>query len=165
MSTVRIMVDLYCRKKLHDDPRRAEYEALADYACHRLQHCRYGSSKPACKDCPIHCYAPQKRKMIQEVMRWSGPRMMLYSPRAVFKHLFQSLFGRVWFFVLSCWIRIPNTLGFPAQPFMWGLTQLCLFIIITISENQENCKILLRLYWLDKRKPRNIIQKILKIYK
>jgi hypothetical protein len=33
--------------------------------------------KPACKKCPQHCYAPSYRAQIQEVMRFSGPRLLL----------------------------------------------------------------------------------------
>ncbi len=90
-ATILLMIDLYCRKRLKDSPDRPRYETLADYACRRLTHCRFGEDKPACKDCPIHCYAPEKRKMMQEVMRWVGPRMLYYSPRAAFRHIFQSL--------------------------------------------------------------------------
>lgn len=33
--------------------------------------------KPACKHCPVHCYHPNYRAKIQEVMRFSGRRMVL----------------------------------------------------------------------------------------
>lgn len=33
--------------------------------------------KPACKHCPDHCYHPAYRKQIQEVMKYSGRRMVL----------------------------------------------------------------------------------------
>lgn len=89
--TIRLMVDLYCRKRLHLTVMPADYQALADYACRRLAHCRWGEEKPACKDCPVHCYAPEMRRKMQEVMRWTGPRMLWYSPRATFRHFWQSL--------------------------------------------------------------------------
>lgn len=32
--------------------------------------------KPMCKHCPVHCYAPSYRTKIQEVMRFSGKKMV-----------------------------------------------------------------------------------------
>ncbi|MBP6980491.1 MAG: nitrous oxide-stimulated promoter family protein, partial [Bacteroides sp.] len=42
--------------------------------------------KGMCKYCKIHCYSPQKRKEIKKVMRFAGPRMLLYAPWQVIKH-------------------------------------------------------------------------------
>ena len=85
------MVALYIRHHQLTDNQRADYERLADYACQRLERCRYKAQKPACKDCPIHCYAPQDREKIQQVMRWAGPRMIFYSPCAALHHIFQCI--------------------------------------------------------------------------
>lgn len=89
--TIRMMISLYCRRHLHHSEPSAEYRALSDYACRRLQHCRWGEAKPACKDCPTHCYAPDKRQKMHEIMRWTGPRMLFYSPRATMRHLGQCI--------------------------------------------------------------------------
>ncbi len=83
------MVNLYVRHNVGGDEGRKAYAELANYACRRLDHCRFGARKPACKDCPVHCYAPEKRLMMQKVMRWAGPRMLFYSPRATLRHLWQ----------------------------------------------------------------------------
>ncbi|MGI6222337.1 MAG: nitrous oxide-stimulated promoter family protein [Prevotella sp.] len=93
-QTIRLMIDIYCRHHLGASKVPQEYQELADYACRRLEHCRWGEQKPACKDCPTHCYAPEKRKRIQEIMRWTGPRMLFYSPRAVMRHLCQCMFNK-----------------------------------------------------------------------
>ena len=63
-----------------------EYEELKAYACWRLERCRWQEAKPACKRCPTHCYAPAMRQRIREVMRWTGPRMLLYAPVAAIRH-------------------------------------------------------------------------------
>ena len=39
-------------------------------------NCPY-DPKPACKKCPTHCYEPNYRKQIREVMRYSGRRLVL----------------------------------------------------------------------------------------
>lgn len=36
------MIGLYCRHRLHQDTLPEEYQHLADFACRRLDHCRYG---------------------------------------------------------------------------------------------------------------------------
>ena len=64
-----------------------ELKELIDYACARLERCKYGIEKPACKNCPTHCYKSDMRQKIREVMRWSGPRMILFAPVAAIRHL------------------------------------------------------------------------------
>jgi len=90
-QTVRLMIELYCRHYLKHETMSDEYRQLSEYACSRLDHCRYGEKKTACKDCPTHCYAPEQRQAIREVMRWTGPRMIIYSPRAAFEHVIQRI--------------------------------------------------------------------------
>lgn len=88
-QSIRRMVRLYSRHHLRQETPSEEWVRLADYACRRLDHCRFGEDKPACKDCPVHCYRPEMREQIRKVMRWTGPRMIFYSPKATFRHLCQ----------------------------------------------------------------------------
>ena len=87
-QTVRKMIELYCRHHLKQDTMSDEYQHLAEFACRRLDHCKYGEQKTACKDCPTHCYAPKEREQIRRIMRWAGPRMIIYSPIDAIRHLF-----------------------------------------------------------------------------
>ena len=84
---VWLMVEIYCRHHLHAKTMPEEYRHLIDYACRRLDHCRFGADKKACMKCPIHCYAPKERELIRKVMRWSGPRMIFYAPKATLMHM------------------------------------------------------------------------------
>ena len=86
-QTVRKMIELYCRHHLKKDTMPEEYQRLAEFACRRLDHCKYGENKTPCKKCPTHCYAPKEREAIRAIMRWVGPRMILYSPKAAIIHL------------------------------------------------------------------------------
>lgn len=86
-EVVAMMIRLYCHKKLGLETIPEEYEALREYAFRRLDGCKYGEKKSACKRCPTHCYKPAMREMIREVMRWAGPRMIVYSPIATIRHL------------------------------------------------------------------------------
>ncbi|MBO7285679.1 MAG: nitrous oxide-stimulated promoter family protein [Alistipes sp.] len=86
-AVVAKMIRLYYRRKLGLlEPSTEELELLS-YAERRLTHCKFGEQKPACKRCPIHCYRSDMRAKIREVMRWAGPRMIIYDPVAAIKHL------------------------------------------------------------------------------
>lgn len=81
------MIALYCRKKEGNAELCPECRELLDYAMQQLDHCRFADEKPTCSKCPVHCYRPKMKEKIKAVMRWSGPRMMIYHPIAGIKHL------------------------------------------------------------------------------
>ncbi|GET29052.1 nitrous oxide-stimulated promoter family protein [Prolixibacter sp. SD074] len=84
---VTLMIELYCRKNHRREIICFDCEELIDYAAKRLDNCVFGDEKPACKHCPVHCYKPAMRERIREVMRWAGPRMILYRPGAAVRHM------------------------------------------------------------------------------
>lgn len=45
--------------------------SLANYAVKRRDLCPK-DPKPACKNCNTHCYSPQNRRAIKEIMKFSG---------------------------------------------------------------------------------------------
>ncbi|HHQ4782004.1 TPA: nitrous oxide-stimulated promoter family protein [Aeromonas veronii] len=90
-QTVSAMIRLYCQHH-HQDPHCRHCRQLRDFAHQRLRRCRYGHGhKPTCANCNIHCYAPAMRKQIQQVMKWSGPRMLLRHPWLTLRHLLDGL--------------------------------------------------------------------------
>lgn len=90
-AVVGQMIRLYCRKHERNKTLCPECKKLLDYANFRLDHCRYGGRKPTCKICPTHCYQPEMKERIREVMRWAGPRMILYHPAAAIRHILHEL--------------------------------------------------------------------------
>jgi len=92
--TVGIMVDIYCRHHLGLSGVEGQWKELLAYAHARLDGCRFADRKPVCKDCPIHCYSPAMREKIRSVMRWSGPRMVIYAPKELLRHLLDKLLWR-----------------------------------------------------------------------
>ena len=86
-KTVCLMIRLYCRHKLKEKDMPGENLQLADYACRRLDRCKFGEKKTTCRKCPVHCYAPAQREKIRAVMRWSGPRMLFYAPIEAIRHM------------------------------------------------------------------------------
>jgi hypothetical protein len=92
-QTIRLMIAISC-SAAHGHRRREslcpECGRLADYAAARLERCPWGEKKPACARCPTHCYKPDMRESIRKVMRFSGPRMLLYHPARAIRHLFKA---------------------------------------------------------------------------
>lgn len=86
-ETIRTMIGLFCRGNHRTQETLCEdCRDLLAYAEKRLERCPH-AVKPACKDCAVHCYAPDKRKAIQTVMRYAGPRLLLRNPAAALAHL------------------------------------------------------------------------------
>lgn len=88
-KTVLIMINLYCSQvHNHDDGLCDSCKELTAYALKRTEVCRFGEDKPVCSACPVHCYQRERRDAIRTVMRYSGPRMILYHPRLAIMHLY-----------------------------------------------------------------------------
>ena len=85
--TVRHMIELWCRGKHGGNTLCDECQTLLDYSLARLEHCRFGEKKTKCHKCAVHCYKPEMRARIREVMRYSGPRMILYHPLEALRYL------------------------------------------------------------------------------
>lgn len=89
---VEEMVRLYCRKNHAGYDKRdrrmcPECQELADYAAERSRKCPFMKTKTFCTNCKVHCYKPQMREKIRVVMRYSGPRMLLYHPFLALLHV------------------------------------------------------------------------------
>lgn len=85
------MVTLYCRHRLKAMSVPEPYEQLVNYAYKRLERCRWGTKKPNCHQCRVHCYAPDKRQQVREIMKWAGPRMIIYAPIKAMRYLINSM--------------------------------------------------------------------------
>lgn len=88
-QTVQFMIALYCHKK-HSTKKGElceEREKLYAYACKRIEHCQHMETKTFCSKCKTHCYAPEMKEKIRDVMKFSGPRMLLYNPVLAMKHM------------------------------------------------------------------------------
>lgn len=90
--TLRVMTEDYCRA-FHGTngelcPACAAFLA---YAEKRLACCPYGSAKPVCAKCRIHCYRKNEKETARQIMRWAGPRLVFRHPGLALSHLIQSL--------------------------------------------------------------------------
>ena len=85
------MIALYCRKK-HGTKHGlcADCTALEAYAQMRSDKCPFMETKTFCSNCKVHCYKPEMREKIREVMRFSGPRMLTVHPVMAVRHVIES---------------------------------------------------------------------------
>ena len=82
------MIRIYCRfKHRMRNALCPDCKQLEEYAHKRLECCPFVEDKPACEKCSAHCYKPEQREKIREVMRFSGPRMIFYHPVEAARHL------------------------------------------------------------------------------
>lgn len=78
--TIRVMIEIYCRCQHASSSLCTDCQQLTDYAMNRIDKCRFKADKPTCAKCPVHCYQSKMREKIRAVMRFSGPRMLVYHP-------------------------------------------------------------------------------------
>ena len=86
-KTVEAMIRLFCHDNHETDSLCDDCSELLAYSGARLDHCPFGDEKPKCSHCEVHCYKPEMRERITEVMRYSGPRMLLHHPVMALRHL------------------------------------------------------------------------------
>ena len=89
---VREMIGIYCRRR-HGTKKGALCDpcaALAAYAEERSDKCPFMESKTFCSNCKVHCYKPDMREAIRQVMRDSGPRMLFHHPVMALRHVLES---------------------------------------------------------------------------
>ncbi len=86
--SVMYMIEIYCSWKHQESTNPcSDCLDLIEYAKNRLTKCPFQDSKPACRNCKIHCYQEPYKSKIKQVMRFSGPLMLFYHPILAVKHL------------------------------------------------------------------------------
>lgn len=107
LRTLARFIETYCknshpgvlkrevRLKRHDVEAAAGHPVCLCPACTRLLTHAFTkrsacpmNPKPLCKNCPKHCYHPQYRHQIREVMRFSGIKLLLTGRLHYLLHLF-----------------------------------------------------------------------------
>ncbi|MBY6019580.1 nitrous oxide-stimulated promoter family protein [Halomonas denitrificans] len=89
--TIGHMMQIYCKGQCGEVTREQglcqNCRELLAYAEQKLDRCPYGDTKPTCAKCPIHCYKPEPKEQIRQVMRYAGPHMLLRHPIEAIRHL------------------------------------------------------------------------------
>jgi predicted amidophosphoribosyltransferase len=85
--TIQVMTEIYCHGHHQNrDKLCADCHDLFTYAMKRIDKCPLQADKPTCAQCPVHCYKRDMREKIRFVMRYSGPRMLVYHPILTILH-------------------------------------------------------------------------------
>lgn len=88
---IAVMIRVYCKAHHQKGTLCNACEELQVYANARLDRCPFAEEKPTCRKCPHHCYKPNMRNQIREVMKYAGPRMIWSHPVMALKHIFSEL--------------------------------------------------------------------------
>ncbi|MFZ3136494.1 MAG: nitrous oxide-stimulated promoter family protein [Thermodesulfovibrionales bacterium] len=92
-NTIEAMIKIYCcdqHKPTYELP-CAECRKLQDYANRRLDRCPFNGDKTTCANCKIHCYRPDMKIRIKDIMRHSGPKMIRRHPVLALLHFIDGL--------------------------------------------------------------------------
>ena len=82
------MIKIYCKGHNHGrEVPCSECKKLIEYAELRTNLCPFMENKTFCSNCKVHCYKPDMREKIKEVMKYSGKRMLFYHPILAIKHV------------------------------------------------------------------------------
>lgn len=83
------MIAIYCHDKhgTRGETVCDSCQGLLSYAGLRLDKCPYQENKTTCARCPTHCYKPERREEIRQVMRYAGPKMLWKHPYLTVMHL------------------------------------------------------------------------------
>lgn len=83
LKVLKQFIQIYCDTK-HREAEKSEKDRLKlcsechgtmDYSRTRRELCPL-DPKPACKNCEIHCYKPDQRQKIRDIMRHSGMHLI-----------------------------------------------------------------------------------------
>lgn len=89
-KTISLMIAIYCKGKHKQDTLCKKCKELETYAHSRIMCCPKMETKTFCSNCKVHCYSNEMRQRIKEVMRYSGPRMLIHDPVMAISHLISS---------------------------------------------------------------------------
>ena len=89
-KVISYMISLYCRKKHGGDTLCPECAELDAYSAKRSDLCPFMETKTFCANCKVHCYKKDMRERIQEVMKFSGPRMLFHRPGMAIRHVIET---------------------------------------------------------------------------
>ena len=67
-----------------------ECAQLDAYSAKRSDLCPFMETKTFCANCKVHCYKKDMRERIQEVMKFSGPRMLFHRPGMAIRHIIET---------------------------------------------------------------------------
>ena len=93
--TMQAMVEIYCSGH-HQSPETlcVECDTFLSYAMQRIEKCPFHDNKPTCRSCPVHCYKKEMLELARSIMRYAGPRMLIYHPILTISHYMDEIISK-----------------------------------------------------------------------
>lgn len=88
---IELMILNYCKGHKHLGLPCNSCNELIQYTRERIKNCPFMETKTYCSSCEVNCYSKEMRSRIKEVMRYSGPRMIVSNPIMVMDHMYQGI--------------------------------------------------------------------------
>ena len=86
---IKEMISIYCKiKHKKTDVLCIKCQELVDYAYLKIEKCPFKDTKSFCSNCKIHCYNPDMKIRIREVMIFSKKKMIYKHPIMTVSHMF-----------------------------------------------------------------------------
>jgi len=91
-KTVKVMIQIYCSANHKQENRLCENcQSLFEYAESRIDKCKFKSQNLVCSECKVHCFRPEKREKIKEIMRYSGQKVIWKHPVLAIRYLINKI--------------------------------------------------------------------------
>ena len=90
-QVIEVMIRIYCSAHHQKGVLCDECGEVLLYATTRLDKCSFADKKPTCRKCPHHCYNPNMRQKICEIMKYAGAKMIYLHPLIALKHILLEL--------------------------------------------------------------------------
>ena len=92
-KTIQHMIGIYCHGQKHAVGKVCgKCRLLLHYAIRCINSCHYqAADKPVCGICPTQCFNPDMREQFNGIMRYAGPRMLLFHPILTTLHFCDAL--------------------------------------------------------------------------
>ncbi|MBN2536073.1 MAG: nitrous oxide-stimulated promoter family protein [Spirochaetales bacterium] len=87
-KTVKAMINIYC--SAHHNQKNglcSVCQGIFEYAESKIDCCKFKSRDLVCSECKVHCFRPEIREKIREIMKYSGPKMIWRHPVLALRYL------------------------------------------------------------------------------
>jgi len=102
-KTIEAMIDIYCKGNHYNKNKNGTRAYTrcpicleqATYALKKIDQCPYKENKPVCSKCLVKCYNVKHKDNIKQVMRYSGPRIIVKHPLLLIRYIFRKITRKV----------------------------------------------------------------------
>lgn len=90
-KVINTMIRIYCRGNCKSKDICPNCKELMDYVYMKIDKCPFSDTKIYCNNCKVHCYREDMAVRIKKVMRYSGPRLIIYHPIMAIDHMIEDI--------------------------------------------------------------------------